>query len=240
VVVGSLEKEKKKPFPSGLHRTGVDSPRKNFSSPLARVEKTGCQSSEMTSQHSCQASVSSNSAYVLLANFSGEKLTNSKATVLGVAEEVSETLIDSINAGIGKDAIFPSEPPRKKRNEALYDKLLSGKLDHLTPDELRHIEPVFLEYAHVWHEEDSNEFVGTKAVEHQIVFGDALRQEMRSQVQKMLDKGVIRESASPWSAPALLVPKKSLDGKPKYRFCVDFRDLNSVTKFDAYPLPRFD
>jgi hypothetical protein len=78
----------------------------------------------------------------MLANFSGEKLTIPKATVLGVAEEVSETLIDSINTGIGKDGNLPSKPPRKKRNEALNDKLLSGKLDHLTPDELRHIEPV--------------------------------------------------------------------------------------------------
>jgi hypothetical protein len=172
----------------------------------------------------------------MLANFSGEKLTIPKATVLGVAEEVSETLIDSINAGIGKDANLPSQPPRKKRNEALYDKLLSGKLDQLTPDELRHTEPVLLEYAHVWHEEDSNEFVGIKAVQHQIVVGDAapirrppyrtpyaLRQEMQSQEQKMLNKRVISESTSPWSAPALLIPKKSLDGKPKYRFCVDFR-----------------
>ena len=41
-------------------------------------------------------------------------------------------------------------------------------------------------------------------------------------------------------APALLVPKKTLDGKPKYRFCVDSRDLNAVTKFDYYPLPVFD
>jgi hypothetical protein len=34
-----------------------------------------------------------------------------------------------------------------------------------------------------------------------------------------------------------LVPKKSLDGKPEFRFRVDFRALNSVTKFDFYPLP---
>ena len=41
----------------------------------------------------------------------------------------------------------------------------------------------------------------------------------------MLDKGVIRPSNSLWSAPAILVPKKSADGTPKY-----FRALNSVTK----------
>jgi hypothetical protein len=42
-------------------------------------------------------------------------------------------------------------------------------------------------------------------------------------------------------APAILVPKKSSDGKTtKYRFCVDFRALNSVTKFDCYPLPLFE
>ena len=62
---------------------------------------------------------------------------------------------------------------------------------------------------------------------------------MQRQVQKMLDRD-IRKSNSPWSAPAILVPKKSPDGKPKFRFCVDFRALNAVTKFDAYPLPRFD
>ena len=38
----------------------------------------------------------------------------------------------------------------------------------------------------------------------------------------------------------MLVPKKSGDGTPKYRFCVDFRALNAVTKYDRYPLPRFE
>jgi hypothetical protein len=56
----------------------------------------------------------------------------------------------------------------------------------------------------------------------------------------MLKKEIIRPSSSPWAAPAILVPKKSESGKPKFRFCVDFRALNAVTKFDSYPLPRFD
>jgi len=63
---------------------------------------------------------------------------------------------------------------------------------------------------------------------------------MKAQLENMLAKRVIRESSSPWSAPAILVPKKSSDGKSKFRFCVDFRAFNAVTKFDPYPLPRFE
>ena len=63
---------------------------------------------------------------------------------------------------------------------------------------------------------------------------------MKTQVENMPAKAVIREFSSPWSAPAILVPKRSADGKPKYRFRVDFRALNTVTKFDPYPLPVFE
>jgi hypothetical protein len=62
---------------------------------------------------------------------------------------------------------------------------------------------------------------------------------MNDQIQDKLNKGIIDESSSPWSSPAILVPKKSEDAKPKYRFCVDFRSLNAVTQFDVYPFPLF-
>ena len=52
----------------------------------------------------------------------------------------------------------------------------------------------------------------------------------------MLDKGVIQPSDSPWSSPIVLAKKK--DGS--VRFCIDFRKVNSVTRKDAYPLPRID
>jgi len=42
---------------------------------------------------------------------------------------------------------------------------------------------------------------------------------MKAQVEKMLQKGVIRESNSPLAAPEVLVPKKNPDGKEKFRFC---------------------
>jgi hypothetical protein len=52
--------------------------------------------------------------------------------------------------------------------------------------------------------------------------------------QKMLEKGVIKESNSLWSSPVVLVAKKN----GEVRFCVDYRRLNSLTRKDSYPLPN--
>lgn len=63
-----------------------------------------------------------------------------------------------------------------------------------------------------------------------------LREEIHKQVQKLLDADLIEPSHSPWASPVILVRKK--DGS--YRFCIDYRRLNSITIKDAHPLPRVD
>ena len=63
-----------------------------------------------------------------------------------------------------------------------------------------------------------------------------VNKQVNKQVNDMLERGLIRPSNSPWSSPIVLAPKK--DGN--YRFCVDFRRVNSATKKDAYPMPRID
>ena len=58
----------------------------------------------------------------------------------------------------------------------------------------------------------------------------------RQEIAKMLEKGVIEPSNSPWASPIVLGTKK--DGTT--RFCVDYRRLNDVTVKDVYSLPRVD
>ena len=67
-------------------------------------------------------------------------------------------------------------------------------------------------------------------------YAPAERQAIAQEVKKLLEQGIIRESSSPWCSPVVLVRKKSSE----YRFCVDYRELNRVTKKDVYPLPRID
>lgn len=55
-------------------------------------------------------------------------------------------------------------------------------------------------------------------------------------IQDLLDKGIIRDSDSPFSSPVILVKKK--DGAD--RMCIDFRALNKILEKDKYPLPLIE
>ncbi|KAE8181021.1 hypothetical protein CF336_g9069 [Tilletia laevis] len=61
------------------------------------------------------------------------------------------------------------------------------------------------------------------------------REAMDKAIEQLLDWEVIEPSTSPVSFPVLMVRQYN-----KWRFCVDYRNLNSVTVADRYPLPTTD
>ena len=63
-----------------------------------------------------------------------------------------------------------------------------------------------------------------------------IRDEISKQVHDMLNKGIISASDSPYSSPVVMVRKP--DGT--FRFCVDFRKLNSLSLDDCHPIVRVD
>ncbi|WVZ63720.1 hypothetical protein U9M48_013328 [Paspalum notatum var. saurae] len=60
--------------------------------------------------------------------------------------------------------------------------------------------------------------------------------ELKKQLDELLEKGFIRCSVSPWGAPVLFVKKKDRS----MRMCIDYRELNVVTIKNKYPLPQID
>lgn len=68
----------------------------------------------------------------------------------------------------------------------------------------------------------------------------AYKAEINRQVQQLFDNELIELSTSNFNSPLLLVPKKSVDGSPKFRLVVDYRKLNRKLIPDRFPLPRME
>jgi len=126
---------------------------------------------------------------------------------------------------------------------------LVNKVDATADDDVRQsLTQLLLEHQDAFSQSD-NDIGCTGLVTHTIDTGDSrpIRQRLRryppahvevisQQVDDLLSQGVIEPTSSPWASNLVLVRKK--DGS--YRCCVDYRQLNAVTRKDAYPLPRID
>ena len=141
-------------------------------------------------------------------------------------------------------SIIPEQDPLPEEIQEVVDRLPG----HLTDLQRLQAIQMLRDYADVV--AMKGERLGhTELVQHQIDTGDArpirqpprrepqaFRGEGAKEVRRMLDEGVIEPADGPWASPVVLVKKP--DGS--IRYCVDYRKLNSVTRKDAYPLPRID
>lgn len=186
---------------------------------------------------------------VKIINFSREKLILPKNSTVGIAEPLEPQIIGIDNKRLKNVNTVNYMKSGKVRDERII-KEIESKLVHLSVDERKVLWPVLYRYAHIFDEPQGKIGCYSK-IEHKIETGNhppirknpyrmphALKPIVIEQIDEMLTKGIIRPSTSPWSSPVVIVSKKSPDGSPKYRFCVDYRALNAITRGDAYPLPN--
>lgn len=121
-------------------------------------------------------------------------------------------------------------------SRAIYDRA------HLTAEEEKKLQSLTDKY----YPQMVVKYGTTNLVEHHIDTGDAapikqryypVSPNVQHQIDKELDEmichGIIEPSQSAWASPIVLVRKPD----NSYRFCVNYKKLNAVTKKDAYPLP---
>ena len=184
---------------------------------------------------------SDNHIVVQVANFGSADVVLRKGTLLSTLEEVD---------GLGESGSLRSRigcvRANKDRGESLN---FREKLCHLNDTEVDVLMPVLEEYAELFCPSETPP--ATNITSHQIHTGNAppiyqrpyrtphhQKPLIEKFVKEQLEAGIITPSESPWASPVVIVPKKSIDGKPDFRFCVDFRRLNAITTADVYPLPN--
>ena len=164
-------------------------------------------------------------------------ISHPKGSPMG-GNDVSDSELD-IEARESGDAIVP------RHLEALY----AASLQEIESEKQSKQLAQFLDKYQKVFAKNSEDLGRTSVVQHRIDTGDHppikqrprripihKREIVEEEIQKMLAKGVIEPCDGPWSSPIVLVGKK--DGTT--RVCVDFRQLNSVTKKTAYPLVRIE
>ncbi|KAJ0177013.1 hypothetical protein K1T71_007022 [Dendrolimus kikuchii] len=127
----------------------------------------------------------------------------------------------------------------------------SLRIDHLNQEESNALIEVCSQYSDIFHL--ANDLLShTSALAHEIKtssdvpihtksyrFPECHKKEVETQIDKMLNQGIIEPSSSPWSSPIWIVPKKAdSQGQRKWRIVIDYRKLNDITIGEIYPIPQ--
>jgi transposase InsO family protein len=149
----------------------------------------------------------------------------------------------------------PSYKDDKNIKQAKLDMIykMTHEMPHLTTKQQDQLCAEIMDYEQVYSLQGEN-FKQTDAVQHEIHTepgARAFRQKLRTyspplqkildtEVNKLLEDGVVVPSTSPYASNLLLVrkPDPTAEGGIKNRVCVNFIQLNKQTIKDSYPLPN--
>lgn len=144
-----------------------------------------------------------------------------------------------------------NENLNQDQDNILKSNLKNIRLSHCNTEEKDAIRKLCFEYRDIFYSEKIP-LTFTNEVRHKINLSDESpiftktyrypeihKAEVKDQITKMLEQGIIQNSFSPWSSPIWIVPKKlDASGKRKWRLVCDFRKINEKSIDDKYPLPN--
>jgi hypothetical protein len=144
-------------------------------------------------------------------------------------------------------ATIDDQKPKPRQKQGLCKQLrevTAGARPNLGIREAQELKELIADYQDVF-ETKSDDHWRAEKVYHRTDTGDAQpicqpplrlplakQAEVNDLLEDMRSKGVTEELDSPW--PVVLVGEKDAS----FRFCIDYRRLNDVTKKDCVPLPR--
>ena len=187
-----------------------------------------------------------NGFYVILANFSDKSIhLNKKMKIVSITPITGSSEIGTHSTNfIGSKGTEDDSIGNFDHSDLVWD--TSFDLNHLDPD-LRVTVAKFLEDNKDVFASSVLDLPGSDTLPHFIKLKDEkpvrcspyrvphhLKGEMESQLDTLLEAGILVPSMSEFSSPVLLVKKAC----GQYRLAVDFRKLNKQLVKDAYPIPH--
>ena len=141
-----------------------------------------------------------------------------------------------------------SAPSRDRTKVEQIKQLVEGVHPDASAEHVTRLQKLLTDYEDIL-SKDEFDMGLTDLIQHDVDTGQErpVRQALRrtpmvhnqvidTHIQSMVKQGLIEPSHGEWSSNIVLVLKKD----KSYRFCLDYRQLNRVTRKDVYPLPRID
>ena len=180
----------------------------------------------------------------------GDELVSSSSTTGGgreglIAAQGDDPELRQIRDSLeDEEDLLPVSGSTWKNNTVGRDAVME-KLNHLSQEQRGQLYDVLAEHKDVFRETPSC----TTLLHHDIDVGETKTikqspyrvnprraESVKKKLECMLELGLIDAAKSEWSSPVTLVPRP--DGSQ--RFCIDYREVNKLTRKDSYPLPRVE